>query len=201
MKSANISHRPIVFVDVETTGLSAREGKIIELGMVRVEDMKITRTYEQLFDPGVDVPWVITRVTGITNDDVWGKPQFASQASEIESFLEGAYFAAHNVQFDYSFMQEEFKRVGSRLISDRFCTVRLSKRLNPNERGHSLQKIIERHKYRADRRHRALDDAHVIAQFFIDHASRDFTATFRELQSIILKTTSKPAKADSAPLL
>ena len=91
-----VDHRPIVFVDVETTGLSARDGRIIEIGMVRVEKGKIVRTLSELIDPGMEVSWQTTRVTGISTHDVFGKRQFRTLLDEIEEFLNGAIFVAHN---------------------------------------------------------------------------------------------------------
>lgn len=163
-----MNHRPIVFVDVETTGFSARDGRVIELGMVKVENGKVIDTFSELIDPGQEVSWQTTRVTGITTSDVFGKPQFRSVIDRVEDFLDGALFAAHNVDFDYSFLSEEFMRSGSKLTLDRFCTARLSRQLYPEHRSHSLDSVISRHGYDVANRHRALDDAEVIARFFID---------------------------------
>ena len=190
-----MTHVPIVFVDVETTGLSARDGRIIELGMVRVENGSIIATYNQLFDPGMDVSWQTTRITGIRNDDVFGKPQFRAVIDEIENFLQGAVFAAHNVDFDYGFMKEEFMRNGARLSMDRFCTAVLSRKLYPEHRSHALDRIIERHGYSVKSRHRALDDAEVIAKFFIDHYELDYEKLFRNLQAVMRRTM--PVKSRS----
>jgi DNA polymerase-3 subunit epsilon len=171
-------HRPIVFVDVETTGFSARDGRVIEIGAVRVENGRIVNTLSELIDPGMDVSWQTTMVTGIKSSDVFGKRQFRAVIDEIETFLEDAIFAAHNVDFDYSFLKEEFARNGSRLSMDRFCTARLSKRLYPEHRSHSLDSVIARHGYTVINRHRALDDASVIAQFFLDQLSAKHDEVF-----------------------
>ena len=167
-----MNHRPIVFVDVETTGFSARDGRVIELGMVRVENGKVVSRFSELIDPGQEVSWQTTRVTGITTTDVFGKPQFRYIIDRVEDFLDGALFAAHSVDFDYGFLSEEFSRSGSKLSVDRFCTARLSRQLYPEHRSHSLDSLISRHGYEVSNRHRALDDAEVIAKFFMDHLAQ-----------------------------
>lgn len=177
-------HRPIVFVDVETTGFSARDGRVIEIGAVRVENGRVISTLSELIDPGMDVSWQTTRVTGIRSEDVFGKRQFRALIDEIEAFFNGAMFAAHNVDFDHSFLKEEFARNGAKLVVDRFCTAKLSRRLYPEHRSHSLDSVIARHGYTVGNRHRALDDAEVIAQFFIDHLAEDKVRLFRELSKI-----------------
>lgn len=196
-----MTHVPIVFVDVETTGLSARDGRVIELGMVRVENGSITATYNQLLDPGMDVSWQTTRITGIRNDDVFGKPQFRAVIDEIENFLQGALFAAHNVDFDYGFMKEEFARNGARLSMDRFCTAMLSRKLYPEHRSHALDRIIERHGYSVKSRHRALDDAMVITQFFNEHTERDFDRTFKIITKIMRRSLLKKPHTSYIPFV
>lgn len=190
-----MTHRPIVFVDVETTGFSPRDGRVIEIGAVRVEDGRVVDTYSELLDPGMDVSWQTTMVTGISSGDVFGKRQFRAILDEFETFLSGAMFAAHNVSFDYGFLREEFARNGSRLSLDRFCTAKLSKKLYPEHRSHSLDSVITRHGYSVANRHRALDDAMVITQFFLDHLS-DEARLFREVAGITINTRDTP----SAPL-
>jgi DNA polymerase-3 subunit epsilon len=179
-----VIHRPIVFVDVETTGFSARDGRVIEIGAVRVENGKVVNTFSKLVDPGMDVSWQTTMVTGIRSEDVFGKGQFRAFVDDLETFFDGALFAAHNVEFDYGFLKEEFARCGSRLSMDRFCTARLSKKLYPEHRSHSLDNVILRHGYKVTNRHRALDDAKVIAQFFLDHIALNEQRLFLELNNI-----------------
>lgn len=183
-------HQPIVFIDVETTGFSARDGRVIEIGAVRVENRGVVNTFNRLIDPGMDVSWQTTMVTGIRNEDVFGKGQFRSIIDELEAFLEGAIFAAHNVEFDYGFLREEFARSGGKLSMDRFCTARLSKKLYPEHRSHSLDSVISRHGYEVANRHRALDDAKVIAEFFLDHLTVDDTNTWLRVNSILKRHNS-----------
>ena len=168
MIQPNLTHQPIVFVDVETTGLSAQEGHILDIGVVRIENGVVVATYNQLLHPGVDVPWFITKLTGITDKDVRSSPQFAAVADKLDELFNGAVFAAHNVAFDYSFFAREYKRIGQTLQMDRFCTAKLSRTLHPEYRRHNLDSIIERGGYHIKNRHRAYDDAYVLFQFYSD---------------------------------
>jgi len=189
--AGKISHRPIVFVDVETTGLSARDGHILEIGAVRVEKGEVVAKMKQLLDPGVDVPYHITRITGITSDDLRGAPQFAQVVDEFERFMDDAIFAAHNVDFDYSFFTEEYRRLGQKLRYDRFCTAKLSRMLEPNHRKHSLDAIIERRGYEVENRHRAYDDAYVLYQYFSDQLAAQGIALFNTVEKLLVKTKTE----------
>src|SRR6185436_3689041 len=110
MKS--LLHRPLVFVDIETTGGSHFNSRVLEVGVVRVERGQVVATYQTLLQPDEDVPPWITQLTGITTGDVAGAPRFAQVADELAEILDGAIFVAHNVRFDYGFLRMEFDRLG-----------------------------------------------------------------------------------------
>lgn len=156
---------PVVYVDIETTGGSARTSRVLEVAAIRVEPDGTTREFSSLIDPGTRVPTTITRITGITSGDIQGAPKFDDIADELADILNGAVFVAHNVRFDYSFLKMEFALLGMRFAPKLLCTVRLSRALYRLERGHSLAKLIERHEIPVLDRHRALADAHAIKYF------------------------------------
>jgi DNA polymerase-3 subunit epsilon len=190
-----MKHRPIVFVDVETTGLSAQDGHILEIGAVRVENNKVVAEMKQLLDPGVDVPWYITKLTSITNDEIKGKPQFREVSDEFEHIMEGALFAAHNVDFDYGFFKSEFKRLGQTLAYDRFCTAKLSRRLYPQARRHNLDSIIKRGGYEVTNRHRAYDDAYVLYQFYLDALTLYGLDIYNHIDKLIIASRRTPRQS------
>ena len=166
MAGDSIRHRPLVFVDIETTGGSPRSSRILEVAAIRVEHNRIVGSYQSLIDPDTFVPAQITRLTGITNDDIITAPSFYKISSDLNAIMHDATFVAHNVNFDYSFMVAEFERLGHDFSPARLCTVRLSRRLFPQHRGHRLQDLIDRHQFEVGARHRAYDDAHVLWQFY-----------------------------------
>lgn len=179
------SHPPFVFIDTETTGLSARTGgRVLEIGALRVEDNKVVAKYKQLLHPETDVPYFITQITGITDQDVESAPTFADIFQDVRELFKDAIFIAHNVNFDYKFLQSEFEKVGEQFKKDRLCTVRLSRKLFPEHKSHSLDKIIERHGFEVENRHRAYDDAEILYKFY-SHLQKDRQ---EDLQKAIEKT-------------
>jgi DNA polymerase-3 subunit epsilon len=156
---------PVVYVDIETSGGSMTTSRIIEVAAIRVENDEITDTFSSLVNPGMSIPPWITNLTGITTSDVAPAPFFDDIAYELYNILDGAIFIAHNVRFDYSYIKKELKVCGYDFNPKLLCTVRLSRVLYPEHKGHSLQKIIERHAIAVSARHRAYDDALAIKDF------------------------------------
>ena len=98
------------FVDIETTGTSARHDRVIEIGILRVENDRIVKKYNQLINPETHVSPFITQITGITPDDLEDAPTFEIVKDEVYELLHGSIFVAHNVRFDHGFLKNEFKR-------------------------------------------------------------------------------------------
>ena len=158
--------RRLVFVDVESTGASPAHHRIIEIGIVRVEDGAVVDTYSALIDPECPVPANIESFTGIGSEMLRGAPRFADIAAAIEGKLAGATFVAHNARFDYAFLRREFLRAGIEFAAEVLCTVRLSRQLYPEHTHHNLDALVERHAIRGFPRHRALGDAQVLEAFW-----------------------------------
>ncbi len=156
---------PLAIVDVETTGMSAAYGRIIEIGVIRVEKGKVVRAYESLVDPECYVQPLIQQLTGINNQDVEGAPLFSEISREVAALLDGAIFVAHNARFDVGFLKQEFARVGRPFSPRCLCTMKLSRRLFPEHRRHDLGSIIERYRLECPARHRAMGDARAVYAF------------------------------------
>ena len=162
----SIFSQPLAFVDIETTGGSHFRSRVLEVGVVRVEQSRVVSTYKTLLYPDEKIPTFITNLTGITDDDVVASPRFSQIADELSEILDGAVFVAHNVRFDYAFLKMEFERLGATFRPQLLCTVRLSRRLFPQYKTHKLAALIERHGLEAPARHRAYDDANCLWQFW-----------------------------------
>lgn len=160
--------KPLVFIDVETTGGMAWSSRILEIGALRIEDGKVVARMNQVLDPEEPVPAWITRLTGIEQAETTGQPTFSGILPRMQELFSGAIFIAHNVEFDYSFFKEEYRRLGQKFAMDKLCTVRLSRALYPEHRSHKLDAVIERHGYQVANRHRAYDDAEVLYKFYTD---------------------------------
>jgi DNA polymerase-3 subunit epsilon len=187
---------PVVFVDIETTGGSYRNSRVLEVAAIRFENGEIVKEFSTLLDPGTRIPTVITSITGITERDIIGAPGFEEIADELLEVLDGAVFIAHNVRFDYSFLKQEFAMIGTTFLPRLLCTVRLSRYLYSEQKGHSLEKLIARHSIPVLERHRALEDARAILYFsqlaFDQHGSEKFSAALTHQ----LKTQSLPPHLD-----
>lgn len=156
---------PVVFVDIETTGGGYRTSRVLEIAAIRYENGVVTDEFTTLIDPETHVPYYITKITGITSEDVSGAPKFTDVTTRLSELFEGAVFVAHNVNFDYSFIKNEFAMLGIPFSMKRLCTVRLSRALYAEHKGHSLEKLIQRHNIPFTSRHRAYDDAKALLYF------------------------------------
>lgn len=174
--------KSLAIVDVETSGTHAISSRVIEIGILRIEDGKCAATYRATVNPGTRVPAWITALTGITQDEVGTAPRFDEIIDDVEMLLQDAIFVAHNVAFDYAFIEREFARAGRRFSNPRLCTARLSRSLFPHLKRHSLAHLIERHGLLVLERHRAWDDAYALWQFMqLTSSHPEFDASFERL--------------------
>ena len=186
-----MTHRPLVFLDIETTGGSPYDSRITEIGAVRIEDGQEVARFSQLVNPGQSVPYFITKLTGITDEMLWDQPAFGAIAGDLHRFLDGSIFVAHNVNFDYGFIKESYRRMekGANFNMDRFCTARLSRQLYPEQRRHNLDTIIETHGIAVENRHRALDDAVVLHEFYKRAQEQHGLRVYAAINRILVRTT------------
>ncbi len=146
-------------VDLETTGTSAHNGRITEVGIVLFDGEKIIDTFETLINPERSIPWEITRITGISNEMVREAPKFYEVAKKIVEMTQDAIFVAHNVGFDYGFLRKEFGALGFTFSRKQLCTVRLMRKVFPGFRSYSLGRLIQHFDISVEHRHRAMADA------------------------------------------
>ena len=105
--------RPLVVFDIESTGVSPRNDRIIELAAVKVCPDGAEESKCWLLNPTVHIPEETTAIHGISDDDVRGCPTFAEKAREIFAFFEGCDLSGFNAdRFDIPCLEEEFARVG-----------------------------------------------------------------------------------------
>ncbi len=145
-------------VDIETTGSGGGDDKITEIAIVLHDGSKIIDKYETLLNPGKYIPAFITNLTGITNNMVADAPPFEEVSDIIWEMTENAIFIAHNVGFDYGFLQKEFAAIGRRFIRKKLCTVRLCRKVFPGFHSYGLGKLITRFGISVNDRHRAMAD-------------------------------------------
>ncbi|MGP1677309.1 MAG: exonuclease domain-containing protein [Burkholderiales bacterium] len=157
--------QPLIFLDLETTGMTATHERITEIGLLDVANGEVVGSWSQLVNPEKSIPPFIQSLTGITNDMVADAPTFEQLAPGLFERLAGKLLVAHNARFDYGFLKNEFGRLGLSYRSRVLCTAKLSRKLFPEHRRHNLDSLIERYGLSCSARHRALGDAEVLWQF------------------------------------
>jgi len=155
-----------VIIDIETTGNNFRFSNITELAVYQHNGQKITNIYSTLINPGIDIPYYITRLTGIDNEMVKDAPKFHEVAKIIVELTAGRIFVAHNVKFDYGFLKEEFSRLGYNFNRKTLCTVQLARKLLPGHSSYSLGKLCSDLGIDINGRHRASGDALATVKLF-----------------------------------
>lgn len=153
-------------IDIETTGHSYKNGKITEIAIYQHNGQEITNSFATLINPEIDIPFLITKLTGISNEMVRDAPKFYEVAKKIIEFTEGRFFVAHNVNFDYYFVKEEFNRLGYNFNRKKLCIVQLSKKFLPGHRFYSLGKLCSEVGIQINDRHRANGDALATVKLF-----------------------------------
>jgi DNA polymerase-3 subunit epsilon len=171
-------------VDIETTGGYAANHRITEVAIYHHDGMQITDTFHTLINPGRNIPYYITGLTGITSEMVITAPTFAEVAQQLFQKLDGKVFVAHNAHFDYAFLKKEFEQVGINWQTKKLCTVRLSRKIIPGLRSYSLGSLAESLGVVIANRHRAGGDAAATVKIFDLLLQRD-------RDSYILKSLKK----------
>ena len=150
-------------VDIETTG---QGNKITEISIFKYADNQVVDEFTSLVNPESYIPDYITALTGIDNLMVANAPTFSEIAHHILAITEGTIFVAHNVNFDYNVIRNEFKAIGIDFTRKKLCTVRLSRNLMPGYKSYSLGKICQALAIEINGRHRARGDAEATVILF-----------------------------------
>jgi len=187
--------QPLVFVDLETTGATASQDRITEIGIILVDDDGVEE-WSSLVNPETHISGFIESLTGISNDMVAEAPRFGDLAHRVYKMLEGRIFVAHNARFDYAFLKQSFLREGIDFSAKTLCTVKLSRRLYPGHPKHNLDTLIERHGLKVEGRHRALADAQLIYQFWNKIQSTIPQETIQAAVKALLGRPSTPTHID-----
>jgi DNA polymerase-3 subunit epsilon len=158
-----IAAAPYAVIDVETTGLSPRHDRIVEIAIVLVlpgEEPKLA--LDTLVNPERGVG--ATDIHGIADEHVAGAPRFAEIAPFVVALLANRVPVAHNALFDLAFVNEELARAGFAPAVPHLCTMGLGRVLDPSASARSLRRAAEHHGIPAHDAHAASADASVAAR-------------------------------------
>ena len=153
-----------VVVDVETTGGRAGLHRLTEIGAVKMQGGEIIDEWQSLLNPERSIPPHISRLTAITPEMVSTAPLFHEIADSFRDFMGEAIFAAHNVNFDYGFLNSEFRRINQRFQHPKICTCSSMRKLYPGYRSYSLKNLCHKFDIELTSHHRALCDARAAAE-------------------------------------
>lgn len=133
---------PFTVFDLETTGMSAVRDRIVEIGAIRVEVDGTLSRFETLVNPGVPIPYQVSKVHGIDNEMVSSAPRFKDAAYDFLDFIKGSKLVAHNARFDLSFLQESLARSGLPLWKyGVYDSIVLIRKAYPGLASYSLQAL------------------------------------------------------------
>ncbi|MFZ4590080.1 MAG: exonuclease domain-containing protein [Ignavibacteria bacterium] len=197
-----------IVCDVETTGMSSANNRITEIALIKVKDEEIIDTYTTLVNPGQHIPYGITQLTGISNEDVFDKPSFSEISDKVLEFIndknaEDIIFTGHNVNFDFAFLSESFRRLDKPIYINykTLCTCKLARRLLKHLKSKSLGNVAEHLGIKIKKKHRAYDDTLATAKI-LTHFIRELQEEY-ELETpedVLRFQNSKIFSGENRPL-
>lgn len=182
-------------VDIETTGNGYKGQKITEISIFIFDGEKIIDEFTSLVNPEQKIPYFITNLTGITEAMVRTAPKFYEIAKKVAEITKDTVFVAHNVNFDYNIIRDEFKSLGFDFKRKKLCTVRLSRKIIPGLASYSLGNICSAEGIEIAARHRAKGDAEATVELFRRLIKRDHKFTINSFLN------AKSREATLPPLL
>ena len=156
-----------VVFDLETTGLSPENCKIIEIGAVKVLDGKIVDRFSTFVNPKVPIPYRIEELTSINDAMVIDAPVISEILPDFLKFCEGAIMVAHNAEFDMSFIEKNCRDLGLPCDYTVADTVTLAQFLLPKLNRFKLDTVARAVGVSLEHHHRAVDDAACTAEIFV----------------------------------
>ncbi|MDE7260241.1 MAG: PHP domain-containing protein, partial [Lachnospiraceae bacterium] len=165
-KGQNFGQDFVVF-DIETTGFSPVNNRIIEIGAVKVCGGKIVDRFSTFVNPEVPIPFEIEKLTSIRDDMVVGAEKIESVLPQFMQFCEGCMLVAHNAGFDMSFIMENCDRQGIKHDFTYLDTVGMARVMLPAQAKHTLDAVAKTLGISLLNHHRAVDDAEATAEIFV----------------------------------
>ncbi|WP_346887211.1 PolC-type DNA polymerase III [Clostridium sp. UBA1056] len=148
-----------VVFDIETTGFSSEQDRIIEIGAVKIENGQVIDRFNELINPKISIPYKITELTSISNDMVKDCKTIEDVLPRFLDFVGDSVVVAHNAEFDTGFIKSKCRNLGLKFKNGIIDTLPLARFLFPQLKKHKLNVICDYLKISLENHHRAVDDA------------------------------------------
>ncbi len=165
-KGQDLNTEYIVF-DIETTGLSQKKNKIIEIGAVKVKDGEEIDRFSEFINPQEPIPYSIEQLTSITDEMVMHAPTVDVILPKFLEFCGDDIVVAHNAAFDTGFIKKNAKDLGMKFDNTIMDTMTLSHVLLPELGKFTLDRVCKALNVKNEHHHRAVDDANATAKIFV----------------------------------
>ena len=189
-----------VVFDIETTGFSPVDNRIIEIGAVRVSDGVIKDKFSAFVNPKTPIPFEIQNLTHITDNMVIGEPEIDIILPKFLEFIGDDALVAHNANFDMSFIMENCKRLGIEKEFTYVDTVAISRSLITKLTKHNLDALVKELGIQLSNHHRAVDDAQATAEIFerfVKMLENKGVTTLKELNDFTSSSVDRIMKSPS----
>ena len=184
-----------VVFDLETTGLSAVNNRIIEIGAVKVIEGKIVDRFSTFVNPREPIPFEIEQLTSISDEMVIDAPVIEDILPKFLEFCEGCVLIAHNASFDAGFIQENCRRMGIDTDFTVGDTVAMARILLPALNKFKLDTVAKALNISLDHHHRAVDDAACTAEIFVK-----FIQMFKDKDAFDLNKVNEMGKSNESAI-
>lgn len=162
-----------IVLDFETTGLSAEYDRIIEVAAIKFSDKEMVEVFHTLVNPKRRIPSDSTKIHGITDSMVKGKPNIYDILPDLLDFIGDSTIVAHNARFDMSFLKnaciryfkDENYYIGNKVVD----TLKLSRNMFPDLHNHKLGTVAQHIGIKLENAHRSTDDTFATSQIYIEY--------------------------------
>ncbi len=170
-ENQSLDSKFVVF-DIETTGFSAVNDRIIEIGAVKVENGEIVDRYSTFVNPERPIPFEIEKLTGINDGMVVDAAVIEDILPEFLAFSEDCIMVAHNAEFDMSFIKENCRRMNLLRKFTVVDTLAMARSMLPDLKNYKLDTVVEAVGGTLENHHRAVEDAESTADIFVKFVAR-----------------------------
>jgi len=173
-----------VVFDIETTGFSAVNDRIIEIGAVKVENGMITEKFSEFVNPERPIPFEIEKLTSINDRMVEDAPNISVILPKFMDFCGGSILVAHNADFDTGFIRHNCEVLGLPYDYTYVDTLGIARSFLEGLKNYKLDTVVEAMGCTLANHHRAVDDAGATADVFVRFLERFKKKNIRDLDEL-----------------